>query len=132
LLLVIILCCICRFKHIKKQIEKQLKKMKARRNQPVVEPQVVLPPPEEPAPIVPVPLSLSFHEELYAKVTAVRIPKNEEIDKLQHKISILEEHLEKEENLSPSSLRNSQQILKRNEESWKNLYDLHVDFKESN
>jgi flagellar basal body-associated protein FliL len=117
LILVIILCCICRFKHIKKEVDKQLKKMKSKRSQPQ--------PAEEAN------ANITFTEDLYVQMSVETINRNSMIDELKSKICVLEDKLDNSGgNSNGSSLRTSQHILSKNDESWKNLYDLHVDIKE--
>lgn len=106
LVLVIILCCICRFAQIKKEVEKRFQKRKSKRNQERAEEATS---------------NIAFSEDLYVKMSVDMITKNEEIDTLKKQISVLEDQLESDE--AP------EEILKKNG-SWKNLYDLHVDIKD--
>lgn len=70
------------------------------------------------------PASIAFSEDLYVKMSVDMIDKNDEIDTLKRKITVLEDQLDTGEISEPTTLT-------RNDESWKNLYDLHVDIKDS-
>lgn len=95
-----------------------MKKMKSKRNQQTMEE---------------VPSNIAFSEDLYVTMSVDMITKNDEIDTLKRQISVLEDQLDNgiEEHSNASSLRNSQHILTKNDESWKSLYVLQVDIKES-
>ena len=71
----------------------------------------------------------AFSEDVYVKMSVDMIRKSEVIDELKKKICVLEDKLDSGENSRRNS-RSSEIILRSHEESWKNLYDLHVDIKD--
>lgn len=92
--------------------------MKSKRNQQIV---------EEVAPTSP---TNAFSEDIYVKMSVDMIRKSEVIDELKKKICVLEDKLDSGENSRRNSRNSSEIILRSHEESWKNLYDLHVDIKD--
>lgn len=111
-----IICCVWRSKQIKEEVEKRIQAFKSKRNQQIV---------EEVSPSSP---ANAFTEDIYAKISVDVMRKNDVIDELKKKICVLEDKLDEgEEEDTRRNSRNSEIILRSHEESWKNLYDLHVD-----
>ena len=69
---------------------------------------------------------LAFSEDLYLKMSVEMIEKNEEITDLRKRIAALESQL----NGGERSKKTTEQILRINNDSWKDAYDLHVNIRD--
>jgi flagellar basal body-associated protein FliL len=112
--------CGWRRKQIRAELEKRIAAFKSKRNQQIV---------EEVSPSSP---TTAFVEEkekdIYVRMSVDMLRKSEVIDELKKKICVLEDKLEDSEENTRRNSRNSEIILRSHEESWKNLYDMNVDY----
>lgn len=141
-LILLIVCCVLRWRQIREKIEKFLEKHKSKRAQSRVEPVQSNGPPKVTfvqelekmfenkkmkkanGAIETVSSNVTFNEELYLKMSAELDAKNEEIDELKRRIETLEQQL-----VTPVDVDETPEFKSDYEElSWmKNGYDLQVE-----